>query len=198
MFIETAIANEEVGRWFNYYNTHIAGQKTKFLWMMIGVAAAGKSTVIERHLYKPGIIVISTDNIIENIAQACGTTYSDIFDKVSSFVGKYSLQMVRDAINESKDIVWDQTNLTAKSRKKKLDMFPKHYYKVGVYVETPEISEIMRRNDLRSKSGKFIPHNVLNNMIQSLEIPSHQEGFDEIWLVDKNGNIYGNIYHGFM
>jgi predicted kinase len=76
------------------------------------------------------------------------------------------------------DILWDQTNLTKKSRKGKLLQVPPHYTKVAVFFSIPNLEELQRRLD--SRAGKTIPRHVVADMIKSLEEPSLEEGFDLI------------------
>jgi len=78
----------------------------------------------------------------------------------------------------NKDVIWDQTNLTAKSRAAKLKMLP-DYYKIAVVFKTPDAEEHARR--LASRPGKSIPEGVLRSMAANLELPTEAEGFQEIW-----------------
>jgi predicted kinase len=78
------------------------------------------------------------------------------------------------------DIVWDQTNTTVKSRKSKLAKLP-DYEKIAVMFRTPDIVEHRRR--LESRPGKDIPGNIMTVMINSLQEPTEEEGFKEIWYV---------------
>jgi predicted kinase len=80
-----------------------------------------------------------------------------------------------------KDVVWDQTNLTPKSRKSKLAMVPDHYKKIAVVFQTPEAAEWQRRLD--SRPGKSIPQNILMGMASSMQMPGPDEGFDSIEII---------------
>ena len=79
------------------------------------------------------------------------------------------------------DIVWDQTNLTKKSRKQKLSLLPNTYTKIGCVFEIHDYEELSRRRELRKE--KIIPLDAIENMKKTFEVPSLEEGFDEIYKV---------------
>ncbi len=81
-----------------------------------------------------------------------------------------------------RDIIWDQTSTTVKSRAKKFAMLP-DYYHIAVVFRTPEHTELMRRLMSRWDDGKIIPEHVVASMIASWEDPTEEEGFKEIWYV---------------
>jgi predicted kinase len=163
-------------------------QDRPVLYMMVGVTGSGKSTAADA-LKRSGSVVISTDDMIESIAFVLGTTYADIFKDIYPMVQKYSTIMIKKAINDRRNIVWDQTNLTPLIRKKKLDMFPKEYYKVAVAVLAPSWDELMKRQDTRKKEGKVIPSEVTRQQWDSFTMPQTNEGFDEVWRVYQDGTV---------
>jgi predicted kinase len=79
-----------------------------------------------------------------------------------------------------RDIIWDQTSTTVKSRARKFRML-RDYEHIAVVFKTPEHTELMRR--LYSRPGKEIPDHVVASMIASWEDPTLEEGFKEIWYV---------------
>jgi predicted kinase len=78
----------------------------------------------------------------------------------------------------NRNIIWDQTSTTVKSRAKKFAMLP-DYEHIAVVFKTPEHKELMSR--LMSRPGKDIPDHVIASMIASWEDPTEEEGFKEIW-----------------
>lgn len=149
------------------------------VYMMVGVPGSGKSTWIARQNFDWNrTVVVSTDAIIDRRAAAAGRTYSDVFqDEIKSATAEMN-QNLRDAISRKMDIIWDQTNLTAKARKGKLAQIPREYRRVAVYFPTPGDAELKRR--LGSRPGKIIPPNVILGMKSQLEPPTESEGFDEV------------------
>lgn len=148
-------------------------------YMMIGVPASGKSTWISKQSFDwENTVVISTDNIIEERAAAQGKTYSEVFkDEIKSATVEMDSRL-QDAIANKKNIIWDQTNLTKKTRKSKLASIPQEYEKIAVFFPTPDKDELKSR--LSNRPGKSIPANIILAMISQLEEPSKVEGFNVI------------------
>ncbi len=149
------------------------------LYILIGVPGSGKSTWIKNC----GIdaVILSTDDKIEAAAEAAGKTYNDMFKSV---IGEAEKQMYADALAAfaaGRDVIWDQTNVTAKTRGKKLNRVPAHYEKIAVYFNTPDTAELNRR--LANRPGKTIPANIVMGMVSQLEMPTADEGFDRIIIV---------------
>lgn len=149
------------------------------LWMLIGVPGSGKSTY--RQTLPADATVLSTDDRIETVAVTAGKTYNDVFRDHISQAEKDMYQAAMQAFARGDDVIWDQTNLTKKTRAKKLIMVPDEYQKIAVYFPTPDSDELKRRLD--SRAGKTIPANILMGMASQLQKPSRDEGFDEIKVV---------------
>lgn len=156
-------------------------KKTKTLIMLCGVPTCGKSTFASDGVRGidgfSSFVILSTDNYIERKALKYGITYNEAFDKYSYDATKSLNEFLRFAVSFDKNIVWDQTNLTPKVRKKKLDKIPEHYAKIAVWFDV-SLEEAMIRNQKRP--GKVIPGHVLKSMYQSFVPPSLDEGFDNI------------------
>lgn len=149
------------------------------IYMMVGVPGSGKSLWIAKQNFDWNTtMVVSSDAIIDQRAAAQGKTYSDVFQDEIKAATLQMNQNLRDAIDNNMNIVWDQTNLTAKSRAGKLSQIPKNYRKIAVFFPTPDAKELQRR--LASRPGKTIPQNIVMGMISQLQKPSEAEGFDEI------------------
>lgn len=168
------------------------------LYMLVGVPGSGKSTWIDRHLdhrdAQENVYVASTDDYIELIASSQNKTYNEVFKDFIKDAEKVMYQGVRFATENNMDIIWDQTNLTRKARAKKLIVIPDHYEKIAMVFKTPEESELQRR--LASRPGKTIPEYILGPMIESLEWPEFDEGFDVIWaadIYDERREMYSEI-----
>ena len=147
--------------------------------MLIGVPGSGKSTWIRNHRHDA--VVLSTDDYIDRAASAAGLTYSQAFaDHIKPATADMQAQY-KQAIKDRRDIIWDQTNLTKKSRRGKLSGLPKAYEKIALYFPTPDAEELSKRLD--SRPGKVIPADVLRRMTADLEPPEADEGFDEIYMV---------------
>ena len=156
---------------------------SKRIIMLVGVPAVGKSTWIEKE-FQGECTVISTDDIIQCMADIEGKTYDDVFLKYIKPAERTMWDEFDEAIEgEMTPIVIDRTNVSVQSRKKffdRLNNFHKnHGYEIeAVVFQTPEKEEWERR--LNSRPGKTIPQNILDNMVQSMVQPTLSEGFSKI------------------
>jgi len=148
------------------------------VYVLVGVPGSGKSTWIDQQDWARDCVVVSTDNFVEHYAKEVGSTYSEVFDDYMPTAVKLMADQVVQAREAGHDIVWDQTSTTLGSRRKKFAMLP-NYHAVAVVFPTPDPEEHQRR--LASRPGKTIPWNILNGMISGFQMPTLEEGFDEIW-----------------
>lgn len=148
--------------------------------MLVGIPTSGKSTYVnqlKKMDYWKNAVVLSTDNYIEKQAQRCGLTYNQIFDDVIGDATRELELEFNIAKDEGKNIIWDQTNLTSKARKKKLSKVPSFYRRFAVYFEIP-LEDALERN--KRREGKFIPESILHRMWHQFEKPTLVEGFDYV------------------
>lgn len=145
-------------------------------YMLIGVPGAGKSTWIKQHNHDA--VVVSSDDYIEKQAAEKGTSYNSEFAGTIKAATAHATQTAKEAFANGRDVIWDQTNITRKSRAGKLQMVPKKYEKIAVFFPTPHPDIHDKR--LASRPGKSIPNHILQGMIDMLEPPSKSEGFDQI------------------
>jgi predicted kinase len=147
-------------------------------YQLVGVPASGKSTWIRNQVWALGLTVVSTDAFVEDYAKKQGKTYSEVFDEYMPRAVELMAKQVVFAREHGHDIVWDQTSTSFGSRKKKFNMLP-DYEHIAVVFQTPDEPEHQRR--LKSRPGKVIPEAVLWDMVWNFEMPTHEEGFSEIW-----------------
>lgn len=161
----------------------------KYLYMMVGLPGSGKSTIAKHlvgHLGKR----LSTDDFIENRAKELGKTYNEIFhETIEEATKAYDSQLKGISTSNCRVVVIDQTNVTEKSRKKKLKLFDSSFIKIAVVVKT-DIGTVMARNIERKAFGRAIPDYVLSHMGKVYENPSVFEGFDLV--VQINGESTEN------
>jgi predicted kinase len=147
-------------------------------YQMIGVPGSGKSTWISNQDWTQNCAYISTDHYVEKFARRMGKTYNEVFDLVMPRAVNLMTRAVVRAREADKDIIWDQTSVSVKSRMRKFRML-RDYEHIAVVFRTPEKAELDKR--LASRPGKSIPDHVINSMIENFEMPSEEEGFKEIW-----------------
>lgn len=150
-------------------------------YQLIGVPGAGKSTWINNQDWAVPCAVVSTDKWVEIYAKEVGKTYSQVFTDFMPTAVELMAKEVVAAREMGRDIIWDQTSTTVKSRKKKFNMLP-NYEHIAVVFKTPEHKELMRR--LMNRPGKDIPDHVVASMIASFEMPTLKEGFVQIWYAE--------------
>jgi len=147
-------------------------------YQLIGVPGSGKSTWAKNQEWIGECAWISTDQYVEEWAESVGKTYSEVFEEYMPTAVARMVGAVNGAKSIGKDIVWDQTSTTVKSRLKKFKMLP-DYEHIAVVFETPSRIELKRRLD--SRPGKEIPEVVIEGMLASFEMPTEEEGFSQIW-----------------
>ena len=148
------------------------------LYVLVGIPGSGKSTWIENQEWAADCVIVSTDTHVEKYAADRGKTYNEVFEDYMPTAVDLMTQDVIQARAAGKDIIWDQTSTTIKSRKRKFNMLP-DYYKIAVVIREPDRDELYRR--LKSRPGKVIPQSVILQMKEHWEDPTVAEGFNEIW-----------------
>lgn len=149
-------------------------------YQLVGVPGAGKSTWVANQNWAADCAYISTDHYVEKFARRMGKTYNEVFDLVMPRAVNLMTRAVVRARKAGKDIIWDQTSTSVKSRKRKFNML-RDYEHIAVVFRTPEEAELTRR--LASRPGKSIPKNVMDMMIGNWQEPTEDEGFKEVWYV---------------
>ena len=143
--------------------------------ILVGIPGSGKSTYRNNTIKNE--VVISSDDIIENIAEDQNITYTEAFEKNIKRTEKDIMKKALDAFKNNDDIIWDQTNISRKSRKKKIKLGKKYGYTIiGVVFPIPD--NLQER--LYNRKNKEIPGHVIDFMIHNLVYPQFDEGFDEI------------------
>ena len=161
--------------------------------MLCGVPTSGKSTYVEKlkkMKYWENSVVLSTDDYIEKEAKRMGLTYNQIFDDAIGDATRELELQLNMAKDKGKDIIWDQTNLSVKSRRKKLLKLPSFYRRSVVYFEV-SLEEALERN--KHREGKFIPESILKRMWHQFEIPTRNEDFDYVEKVESQGTLQPSL-----
>jgi len=149
-------------------------------YQLIGVPGAGKSTWIKNQPWAKDCVIVSTDNHVEKYAKSVGKTYNEVYKEYMPIAVELMARDVVKAREAGKDIIWDQTSTTVKSRRRKFNML-RNYEHIAVVFPTPDLQELKRR--LNSRPGKNIPSDVMVQMINGFQKPTKEEGFTDIWTV---------------
>ena len=162
--------------------------------VMVGLPGSGKSTWRDKFLASEDkeFVVISSDDEIEDQVRQYNDELKDknitgqdlnYTSGFKQFIGKatgITKQKFREAVNSDKNIIWDQTNLSAKKRRGILQQVPDQYYKVAVVFEVTDDELMNRLRNREKETGKSIPADVVKSMARSYEPPSKSEGFDVV------------------
>ena len=151
-------------------------------YIMVGVPGSGKSSWIRAQKWTNDCINVSTDFHVEQYAKEKGKTYSEVFDEYMSTAVELMVSDVKNAMEFNQDIIWDQTSTTIASRRRKFNML-EGYTMIAVVMKTPSLDELTQR--LASRPGKIIPESVVKHMIDNFEMPTTQEGFDQVWYAES-------------
>lgn len=156
-------------------------------YMLIGVPGSGKSTWAEQYLARD-FKLVSSDEYIEKAAAAMGKTYGDVFKQSIDAATKWMNDSIRTYTEACQNIVWDQTNLTMKARRPKIDkLIAAGYDVIAVTFEVPD-ADLEHRRHLRERAtGKAIPPSILESMGKTYVRPTRLEGFSKVILVTPEG-----------
>lgn len=156
---------------------------------MIGVSGSGKTTWVNSHKQ---YIACSTDSVIEQLAELMGISYTEAFDYIQKkkkfdYITTKFFEKIHDCILNDKDFVIDRTHLKRHVRISLINeirSFAKEHGKnielVGVSFELPKSTIFERLKKREKHSGKSIPKQVIQEQIDSFDIPTLDEGFDTI------------------
>ena len=153
----------------------------KTLIVMIGLPGSGKSTWVRNYLKNSEVEfqIVSSDDIIMKYAEKEGLNYTEGFPKFSGIAAKEMKRNARKYAAEGLNVIWDQTNMSVKSRKLAMSLF-KDYKKIAVVFSICP-KELERRLEKREKEeGKHIPDFVIDTMSRKYNEPTKEEGFDKI------------------
>lgn len=174
--------NGFIGNYQHIHHKEEKLEKKNVLYMMIGYPGSGKDTFVKEFLSRaPDAFLYSTDAYIEQRAASLNLTYNDVFretiDEASTScnieLNRYLARKIPEKI-----VIWNQTNLTVSSRKKKLANFPSKSWKRVAIVFDLDREVLNQRNIAREEFGRSIPKNVIDSM--KLEKPTEEE-FDLIF-----------------
>lgn len=148
------------------------------MYMMIGTPGVGKSYYIEQHK-TPGMLVISRDKIRFSMLED-GDEY---FSKEKAVYNEF-INQINMAIERGESFYVDQTSLNRASRNKLFSRLKiKPTYITAIYLKS-SLDKILEQNAQRTGRA-YVPEDAVINMYNSIEEPKLEEGFDEIWTIER-------------
>ncbi|MCB9298249.1 MAG: ATP-binding protein [Lewinellaceae bacterium] len=101
-------------------------------------------------------------------------------------------QLLEKCLELQQRVVIDNTNPTVGDRRKYIEKFRQYKYKIVGYYFQSKIEDAVGRNQNRTAKQK-IPEKGIRSTYSKLELPSREEGFDELYYVEiKNGQFIIN------
>jgi len=135
--------------------------------IFIGIQASGKSTYYQRFFRRTHIRIsldmLKTRNREKIILTAC--------------------------LKAKQSFVVDNTNPNISDRKRYISLLQENKFKIKGYYFQSNISECLKRNNLR-EGAEYIPDAGVKGTYNKLELPSYEEGFNELFYVSMKDNEF--------
>ena len=173
----------------NRYAKRVAGRLNglahqQWCVLLVGLPGAGKTTFRKQLIAALDCapVVVSTDDVLHDIAQREGITYQEAFEskEAKAMMVREAYVRVKMAREELRPLIIDQVNPTVKSRRKKLAALSKNYLRVGVYCAVDRATAAERIAQ-RGIYGASI--DVHDRMRETFVEPAAEE-FDEFYTVE--------------
>ena len=137
----------------------------KSMVIMMGLQGSGKSTFYARYL--------SNDYVRINL------------DTLKTR-NRESL-LIDECLSSGKRLAIDNTNPTRADRARYISLARENGYRIVGYFMESKIKDCIARNALREGTAR-VPNTAIAATSNKLEIPSYDEGFDELYFVKNDGN----------
>jgi predicted kinase len=157
----------------------MGGTRPLFI-LLVGLPGSGKTTLAKKLREKAHFHTASTDDYLQEIADADGVTYDDVWNKDTANTAEAHMwSKVKSAFATGVNVLWDQTNLSVRKRRKVLAAVPSNYMRVCAVLRCDDHE---RQRRLMNREGKTIPQSVDDAMITSFlaNTPTTEEGFHAI------------------
>lgn len=162
-----------------------------FLYLVIGIPGSGKTTWIKNNfdnrIKERKVVYVSRDEIRFSLLKDGENYFEHEPEVLDIFYSK-----INEALEDNKSVVVDQTSLTPQSRKKLINHLNFENLKeepklIGYFFNIP-INICIKRNEKRD-GRRRVPEQKINYMNSILVPPSYGEGFDKIYLINKDNEI---------
>ena len=137
----------------------------KTLVILMGIQGSGKSTFYQRFLSKDYVRV-----------------------NLDTLKTRHREQLlVEECLNSGKSYAVDNTNPTVDDRRRYIEPAKVAGYRVVGYFMESRLKECIARNELREGKAR-VPAKAIAATSNKLQMPSYEEGFDELYYVQNDGN----------
>lgn len=132
--------------------------------VLCGISGSGKSTYINKYL--SNCVVISLDELRYKLCK------NESDQSNNSVVLQAAHNLLKQALREKKDVVWDATNLRKEFREKILTVAHNYGALTKIVVILAPLKSILERN---SKRFNFVPASVIKRQITMFQFPDSTE-----------------------
>ena len=157
-------------------------EKPKMI-LMCGLSGSGKSTISKELSLKYNAVILSTDAIRKEIHG--NPECQDNPEKVFGIL-RYR---IRKNLKNDRNIIVDATNLTVKDRRSIIHYASNYEKTLICYVANKPYEQCLIDNVNREHP---VPEYVLKEQNKKFCMPTYEEGFDEIVVIDTNLLQYSN------
>ena len=137
---------------------------SKTIVILMGLQGSGKSTFYSRHL---------ADDFVRVNLDTLKTRHQENL-------------LIEECMHNESNFAVDNTNPTRLDRERYIKPARESGYRVIGYFLESKIKDCMQRNALRKGKAR-VPEKAIAATSNKLEIPSYDEGFDELYFVKNNG-----------
>lgn len=154
------------------------------LYLAVGIPGIGKSTWLKAHR-KPKVEYISRDDIRFSLLKPGEKYFAHENEAFKIFADK-----IRKSLLAGKDVFADATHINHFSRNKlKRNISPNLYDHIYAFYFKGELPTAYKRNSNRWGTQSYVDESKILEIYNSLEEPTIEEGFDQIFVIAENGII---------
>ncbi|NBO22633.1 ATP-binding protein [bacterium] len=153
--------------------------------ILIGPPLSGKDTFLKKLDLGESTKIVSRDQIILDLYEE--DDYDNAFKSVSQKeVDKELDRQLTEFAEKGDNVIVNMTHMSPKRRIKNLNYFGSEYYKLAIIFPILNWEEYEKRNEKRKQEEKkFIPVNVIKDMISSYRPIREDENFDRVITLDE-------------
>ncbi len=155
------------------------------VYLTVGPPASGKTTFVSWHLISPGKVganyVLNPDGLLY-----AGAEYQWTKGRVGRAWHAIKVDYHR-FLDARRDIVVDATFAERRDRQPYIEPARVAGYRIVALCFEVPLSVCIERDKERQEHGKSVGEEIVRRYVETLEPPSLDEGFDEVWLIGSDG-----------
>ena len=146
--------------------------------LLIGIQGSGKTTFSKVLSKKLNCQIVSSDG-----TRNLHPTWTE------DLIWPEIYRLIAEEVRNGKDVIFDATNITQKVRKRFIDNMKEHldeFHLAAYFIDTP-LDECIKRVEIRNTlpNERILPIEVISSYHNSLIMPTFDEGFEEINIVQN-------------